>query len=180
MIEGSGSGSIPLTSGSGYGRPKNMWIRIRNTGFCCLALFFWQRLDGIPQSFQTPWSEDPDPTQKEAWNRNRELKASYYLGEMGSWMGRLHGKFLLLRPVGELNPVPAQWQKYIHEDWIQGSTGEKVRISMIRLTLATFQNLQRRNFCWFPPVLVVAQCRNSRSNPEKKSILYALTWLRSG
>ncbi len=30
MIEG--SGSIPLTSGSGSWRPKNMWIRIRNTG----------------------------------------------------------------------------------------------------------------------------------------------------
>jgi hypothetical protein len=31
MIEGSGSGFIPLTSGSGSGsgRPKNMWIRIR-------------------------------------------------------------------------------------------------------------------------------------------------------
>jgi hypothetical protein len=29
MIEGSGSGSIPLTNGSGFGsrRPKNMWIR---------------------------------------------------------------------------------------------------------------------------------------------------------
>jgi len=34
MIEGSGSGSIPLlTSVSGSGRPKNTWIRIRNTGF---------------------------------------------------------------------------------------------------------------------------------------------------
>jgi hypothetical protein len=33
MIEGSGSESIPLTSGSGSGRPKNMWIRIRNTDF---------------------------------------------------------------------------------------------------------------------------------------------------
>ncbi len=32
MIEGSGSGSILLTSGSGSGRPKKMWIRIRNTG----------------------------------------------------------------------------------------------------------------------------------------------------
>ncbi len=37
MIEGSRpgsraeSGSIPLTNGSGSGRPKNMWIRIRNT-----------------------------------------------------------------------------------------------------------------------------------------------------
>ncbi len=34
MIEGSGSGSIPLTSGSGSGRPKTpliRWIRIRNT-----------------------------------------------------------------------------------------------------------------------------------------------------
>jgi hypothetical protein len=49
MIEGSGAvaGSIPLTSGSGSGRPKNMWIRwiriqirTRNTDFylgffCC-------------------------------------------------------------------------------------------------------------------------------------------------
>jgi hypothetical protein len=35
MIEGSGAGvgSIPLTTGSGSGRPKNMWIRIRNTDF---------------------------------------------------------------------------------------------------------------------------------------------------
>jgi hypothetical protein len=33
MIEGSGSGSKPLTNGSGSGRPKNIWIRwIRNTG----------------------------------------------------------------------------------------------------------------------------------------------------
>jgi hypothetical protein len=42
MIEGSGSGSIPLTNGSGPGsmRPKNMWIRwirIRNTAFGWLA-----------------------------------------------------------------------------------------------------------------------------------------------
>jgi hypothetical protein len=31
MIEGSGAGpgSIPLTNGSGSGRPKNTWIRIR-------------------------------------------------------------------------------------------------------------------------------------------------------
>ncbi len=29
MIEGSGSGSIPLTCGSGSGRPKITWIRIR-------------------------------------------------------------------------------------------------------------------------------------------------------
>jgi hypothetical protein len=27
MIEGSGSGSIHLTSGSGSGSPKNMWFR---------------------------------------------------------------------------------------------------------------------------------------------------------
>jgi hypothetical protein len=32
MTEGSGSESIALTNGSGSGRPKNMWIRIRNTG----------------------------------------------------------------------------------------------------------------------------------------------------
>jgi hypothetical protein len=39
MIEGSGSGSIPLTTRSGSGRPKNIWIRwirirIRNTELC--------------------------------------------------------------------------------------------------------------------------------------------------
>jgi hypothetical protein len=34
MIEG--SGSIHLTSGSGSGRPKNTWIRIRNTVRKCL------------------------------------------------------------------------------------------------------------------------------------------------
>jgi hypothetical protein len=51
MIDGSGAGagSIPLTSGSGSGsrRPKNIWIRIRNTGsavvcstiHCTRALF---------------------------------------------------------------------------------------------------------------------------------------------
>jgi hypothetical protein len=47
---GSGSGSIPLTSGSGSRRPKNMWIRwirIRNTAFRyyekqdrCLSQYF--------------------------------------------------------------------------------------------------------------------------------------------
>jgi hypothetical protein len=44
MTEGSGSGSIPLTDGSGSGtrRPKNMWIRwirIRNTGLNHLLVF---------------------------------------------------------------------------------------------------------------------------------------------
>jgi hypothetical protein len=45
MIEGSGSGSIPLTNGSRSRRPKNMWIRwiririrIRNTG---IIQSFW-------------------------------------------------------------------------------------------------------------------------------------------
>jgi hypothetical protein len=33
-----GSGSIPLTSGSGSGRPKNMWIRIRNTDYFSLQV----------------------------------------------------------------------------------------------------------------------------------------------
>ncbi len=42
MTEGSGSGSIPLTDGSGSGsrRPKNMWIRIRNTGLTDMLLFY--------------------------------------------------------------------------------------------------------------------------------------------
>jgi hypothetical protein len=37
MIEGSGSGSMPLTNGSGSMRPKN--IRIRNTGKTLLFRF---------------------------------------------------------------------------------------------------------------------------------------------
>jgi hypothetical protein len=46
MIEGSGSGSTPLTSGSGSGRPKNMWIRwirirIRNTGWNKVPVSKW-------------------------------------------------------------------------------------------------------------------------------------------
>jgi hypothetical protein len=46
VIEGSGSGSIPLTtrSGSGSRRPRNMWIRIHNTGFFYILLLidsFW-------------------------------------------------------------------------------------------------------------------------------------------
>ncbi len=33
MMEGSRSGSVPLTNGSGSRRPENLQIRIRNTGF---------------------------------------------------------------------------------------------------------------------------------------------------
>ncbi len=40
MIEESGSGSIPLTSGSGSGRPKNMWIRI----WFWIQIRFWIRI----------------------------------------------------------------------------------------------------------------------------------------
>jgi hypothetical protein len=42
MTERSGSGSIPLTNGSGSGRPKNLWIRwilIRNTA-CGTPIWF--------------------------------------------------------------------------------------------------------------------------------------------
>jgi hypothetical protein len=54
MIEGSGSGSIHLTSGSGSGRPKNMWIRwvrIHNTGHDNIFLksLFWCREEIISQ-----------------------------------------------------------------------------------------------------------------------------------
>ena len=44
MMEGSGSragsGSIPLTSGSGSGWPKNLWIRIRNTAWRVANVFY--------------------------------------------------------------------------------------------------------------------------------------------
>jgi len=51
MIEGSGSGFIPLTDGSGSGskRPKNMWIRwirIRNTGFLLASWSSMMKIEG--------------------------------------------------------------------------------------------------------------------------------------
>jgi hypothetical protein len=58
MIEG--SGSIPLTSGSGSGRPKNMWIRIRirNTAalctmFLCFSLICRAHPSPLRRSFLT-------------------------------------------------------------------------------------------------------------------------------
>jgi hypothetical protein len=51
LIEGSGfgSGSIPLTGGfgSGSGRPKNMWIRIHNTGLGLTKLAFKMRFNVV-------------------------------------------------------------------------------------------------------------------------------------
>jgi hypothetical protein len=41
MIEGSGSGSIPLTNGSGSRRPKKMWVRIRNTAMRKCRVHSW-------------------------------------------------------------------------------------------------------------------------------------------
>ncbi len=34
MLDGSGSGYVPLTNGSGSRRPKNIWICIRNDKIC--------------------------------------------------------------------------------------------------------------------------------------------------
>jgi hypothetical protein len=47
MIEESGSESIPLTSGYGSGRSKNMWIR--NTGSNCCSLQQTQAEYYLPQ-----------------------------------------------------------------------------------------------------------------------------------
>ena len=56
MIEG--SGSIPLTSGSGSGRPKNMWIRwirirIRNTESSGFLFFagWWFAIDASASDY---------------------------------------------------------------------------------------------------------------------------------
>jgi hypothetical protein len=57
MIEG--SGSIPLTNGSGSGRPKNIWIRIRNTDYKHIA----PRLEKLilPEAVFLVVPVDPDP-----------------------------------------------------------------------------------------------------------------------
>jgi hypothetical protein len=65
MIEGSGSGSIPLTSGSGSWRPKNMWIR--NTAQNKTAVFtkqIPQRLDFLAKQligFYRVMTRNPHP-----------------------------------------------------------------------------------------------------------------------
>ena len=51
MIEGSWSGSVPLTNGSGFRRPKTMRIRIHNTANQCCGSDFYFYAD-----------PDPDPT----------------------------------------------------------------------------------------------------------------------
>jgi hypothetical protein len=70
MIEGSGSGSIPLTNGSGYRRPKNMWIRIliRNIAYKSHFLNFPSFTGTIPSRPTTPVlciricsNAEPDP-----------------------------------------------------------------------------------------------------------------------
>jgi hypothetical protein len=38
LIEGSGSGSTPLTNGSGSGRPKNIWIRGFGSGTLAVGI----------------------------------------------------------------------------------------------------------------------------------------------
>ena len=50
-----GSGSIPLTSGSGSGRPKDMWIRQ-----CCGSMTFWGG-SGSGSADPCLWLLDPDP-----------------------------------------------------------------------------------------------------------------------
>ncbi len=51
MREGSGSGSIPLTSGSGSGRPKNMWIPFGSGSSTLLKSMF----RGREKYFQPRW-----------------------------------------------------------------------------------------------------------------------------
>jgi hypothetical protein len=53
MIEGSGFGTIPLTSGSGSGRPINMWIRwIRNTAVNCFFFLHESAEKPVDSSWQ--------------------------------------------------------------------------------------------------------------------------------
>jgi hypothetical protein len=69
MKDGSGSGSITLTSGSRSGsrRPKNMWIRIRNTAGIKLFLVIlhderWVRIRIHTSDYWIRIQEAPKPT----------------------------------------------------------------------------------------------------------------------
>ncbi len=100
MIEGSGSGSIPLTNGSRSGsmRPKNMWIRwmrIRNTaarggggppvwpeGCTCRC---WTRQWCRPRGWR-PWRRPAAPGPSSAPRRARLMRGDS--GSTGSYSAR--------------------------------------------------------------------------------------------
>ncbi len=143
--------------------------------FCYWRHFFWQWFDDISQSVHYPLprpislasgSEDPDLTKKALETGTEIWRPIITWAKWAAGWDDSTGSFCSWDQSGN-------WTLSLHKDrrtydWIQDSMADNERISIIRLTLATFQSLQRRNFCWSPPVLVVVKCRNSRSNSEKK------------
>ncbi len=92
MKEGSGSGTIPRTNGSGSGRPKNMWIRwirirIRNTAYvqCSGSVTFWDGSKSRYGNFKLSRSPGID---------SKESKPPAYL----AWRAVLYG-----------NPIPTRF-----------------------------------------------------------------------
>ncbi len=99
MIEGSGSGSIPLTNGFGSGRPKKMWIR-------------WIRIRiRIPDPYL--WLMDPYPGGPKTCGSGLflNIKNSNFLFPMPPWR-----KFMLQEKPSALkreNPEPRN-RKFLH------------------------------------------------------------------
>ncbi len=99
MIEGSGSGSIPLTTGSGSGRPKNIWIRwirIRNTALqspaqewsaCALSKHTsTSHTLGLPAAACTHWLTECMHLCILAWDGQKEVNSWIHLLRYFSWM----------------------------------------------------------------------------------------------
>jgi hypothetical protein len=101
MIEGSGSraGSIPLTSGSGPGRPKNMWIRwiwirIRNTASHfdnqrVTDLIFWIFQFLTKSSRCTKFHKSPPPP--------TTTYCTFYFGETSRPSAEIFRRYVLIK-----------------------------------------------------------------------------------
>jgi hypothetical protein len=87
MIEGYGSGSIPLTNGSGSERPKNMWFRIRDT--LSSSFLMSDRLQSILYTPVIPEVDNPEvkaSPQPEPVHHTDHLEGEHVLPQVISYL----------------------------------------------------------------------------------------------